>query len=62
MLLVLGRCYWRLCGRGWKSTRRPMCTFIGMTLVMVWLAGDLWFFRPTAWRSLVCWRFVAVYQ
>ncbi|MFP1462074.1 lysoplasmalogenase family protein [Escherichia coli] len=24
------------------------CTFIGMTLVMVWLAGELWFFRPTA--------------
>lgn len=27
--------------------RWPICTFIGMTLVMVWLAGELWFFRPT---------------
>ncbi|CAH3725882.1 hypothetical protein AI2719V1_4463 [Enterobacter cloacae] len=28
--------------------RLPICTFIAMTLVMVWLAGELWFFRPTA--------------
>ena len=25
----------------------PVLTFIGMTLVMVWLAGELWFARPT---------------
>ncbi|WP_172731872.1 lysoplasmalogenase [Pluralibacter gergoviae] len=28
--------------------RMPVSTFIGMTLVMVWLAGELWFFRPIA--------------
>ncbi|EGZ7023195.1 lysoplasmalogenase [Cronobacter sakazakii] len=27
--------------------RWPICTYIGMTLVMVWLAGELYFFRPT---------------
>lgn len=26
----------------------PVCTFIGMTLVMVWLAGEQWFLRPTS--------------
>ena len=31
-----------------EEYRWPICTFIGMTLVMVWLAGELWFFRPTA--------------
>nr|AMJ35697.1 YhhN-like protein [uncultured bacterium]AMJ35736.1 YhhN-like protein [uncultured bacterium] len=30
------------------ALRLPVCTFIAMTLVMVWLAGELWFFRPTA--------------
>ncbi|NBD00233.1 lysoplasmalogenase [Atlantibacter hermannii] len=30
-----------------EELRWPICTFIGMTLVMVWLAGELWFFRPT---------------
>lgn len=27
--------------------RWPVCTFIGMTLVMVWLAAEQWFLRPT---------------
>ena len=31
-----------------EEMRLPVCTFIAMTLVMVWLAGELWFFRPTA--------------
>ena len=30
-----------------EDLRMPVFTFIGMTLVMVWLAGELWFFRPT---------------
>jgi Predicted membrane protein len=30
-----------------EELRLPVCTFIAMTLVMVWLAGELWFFRPT---------------
>ncbi|WP_314419851.1 lysoplasmalogenase [Pseudescherichia vulneris] len=31
-----------------EELRWPICTFIAMTLVMVWLAGELWFFRPTS--------------
>ena len=31
-----------------EEMRLPVCTFIAMTLVMVWLAGELWFFRPTS--------------
>lgn len=30
-----------------EELRWPICTYIGMTLVMVWLAGELYFFRPT---------------
>ncbi|NIF33917.1 lysoplasmalogenase [Enterobacter sp. Cy-643] len=29
------------------ALRVPILTFIGMTLVMVWLAAELYFFRPT---------------
>ncbi len=29
-----------------ETFRWPIMTFIGMTLVMVWLAGELYFFRP----------------
>ncbi|XPE45798.1 lysoplasmalogenase family protein [Shigella flexneri] len=36
----------RRSGRAWKKGVAEL-TFIGMTLVMVWLAGQLWFFRPT---------------
>jgi hypothetical protein len=50
-----GRCRW--CCWCWRPAdggdlerleemRMPVCTFIAMTLVMVWLAGELWFFRP----------------
>ncbi|MTD37349.1 lysoplasmalogenase [Erwinia sp. CPCC 100877] len=31
-----------------ETFRWPVCTFIGMTLVMVWLAAEQWFLRPTA--------------
>lgn len=30
-----------------EEYRWPVCTFIGMTLVMVWLAAEQWFLRPT---------------
>ena len=30
-----------------EEMKMPVLTFIGMTLVMVWLAGELWFARPT---------------
>ncbi|EFB8605124.1 lysoplasmalogenase [Escherichia coli] len=43
LLLLLAIIWTRL-----EEYRWPICTFIGMTLVMVWLAGELWFFRPTA--------------
>ena len=29
------------------ALRLPVSTFIAIALVMVWLAGELWFFRPT---------------
>lgn len=29
------------------TLRLPISTFIAITLVMVWLAGELWFLRPT---------------
>ncbi|QKJ85232.1 lysoplasmalogenase [Paramixta manurensis] len=30
-----------------EELRWPICTFIGMTLVMVWLAAEQYYFRPT---------------
>ena len=30
-----------------EDLRWPICTFIGMTLLMVWLAAEQYFFRPT---------------
>ncbi len=45
-LLVIGAA---LIGTIWTrlgDLRWPICTYIGMTLVMVWLAGELYFFRP----------------
>lgn len=30
-----------------EALRWPVCTFIGMTLLMVWLTTELYFFRPT---------------
>lgn len=30
-----------------EALRLPVCTYIGMTLVMVWLAGEQYFARPT---------------
>ncbi|MFW0764827.1 lysoplasmalogenase [Trabulsiella odontotermitis] len=31
-----------------EEFRVPVLTFIAMTLVMVWIAGELWFLRPTS--------------
>ncbi|SPX09364.1 inner membrane protein [Escherichia coli] len=60
VLLVLGALLLAIIWTRLEEYRWPICTFIGMTLVMVWLAGELWFFRPTAPGALcVCWRFVA---
>ncbi|UMQ02391.1 lysoplasmalogenase family protein [Escherichia coli] len=52
MLLVLGALLLAIIWTRLEEYRWPICTFIGMTLVMVWLAGEPWFFRPTARRSL----------
>ena len=30
-----------------EEMRLPVLAFIGMTLMMVWVAGELWFMRPT---------------
>lgn len=48
VLLVLGALLLAIIWTRLEEYRWPICTFIGMTLVMVWLAGELWFFRPTA--------------
>lgn len=48
VLLVLGALLLAIIWTRLEELRWPICTFVGMTLVMVWLAGELWFFRPTA--------------
>ena len=48
VLLVLGALLLAIIWTRLEEYRWPICTFIGMTLVMVWLVGELWFFRPTA--------------
>lgn len=48
VLLVLGALLLAIIWTRLEEYRWPICTFIGMTLVMVWLAGELWFFRPSA--------------
>ena len=56
VLLVIGALLIAVIWSRLEEMRLPVCTFIAMTLVMVWLAGELWFFRP---RSSVphccCW-------
>ena len=47
VLLVLGALLLAIIWTRLEEYRWPICTFIGMTLVMVWLVGELWFFRPT---------------
>jgi uncharacterized membrane protein YhhN len=47
VLLVIGALLLAVIWTRLEEMRMPVFTFIGMTLVMVWLAGELWFFRPT---------------
>ncbi len=46
-LLVIGGALIAVIWTRLEELRWPICTFIGMTLVMVWLACELWLFRPT---------------
>lgn len=48
VLLVIGALLVATIWTRLETLRWAVCTFVGMTLVMVWLAGELWFFRPTA--------------
>ena len=48
VLLVIGALLIAVIWSRLEEMRLPVCTFIAMTLVMVWLAGELWFFRPTS--------------
>lgn len=47
-LLVIGALLLAVIWSQLAEYRMPVCTFIAMTLVMVWLAGELWFIRPTS--------------
>lgn len=47
-LLVIGILLLAVLWGRLEELRMPVATFTGMTLVMVWLAGELWFFRPVA--------------
>ena len=47
VLVVLGALLIAVIWTRLEEMRMPVFTFIAMTLVMVWLAGELWFFRPT---------------
>ena len=46
VLLVLGALLLAIIWTRLEEYRWPICTFIGMTLVMVWLAGETVVFRP----------------
>ena len=48
VLLIVGALLIAVIWSRLEELRLPVCTFIAMTLVMVWLAGELWFFRPTS--------------
>ncbi len=52
VLLVIGALLIAVIWSRLEEMRLPVCTFIAMTLVMVWLAGELWFFRPTRLQCL----------
>ena len=45
--LILGALLLAIIWTRLEEMRMPVFTFIAMTLVMVWLAGELWFARPT---------------
>lgn len=55
VLLVLGGLLIAVIWTRLEELRWPICTFIAMTLMMVWLAGELWFFRRPPRRSLLLW-------
>lgn len=46
-LLILGALLLAIIWSRLEELRMPVLTFIGITLVMVWLAGEQWFTRPT---------------
>ncbi|MBK4715294.1 MULTISPECIES: lysoplasmalogenase [Tenebrionibacter/Tenebrionicola group] len=46
-LLIIGALSIAIIWSRLDEYRWPVCTFIGMTLVMVWLAAEQWFMRPT---------------
>ena len=48
VLAVLGALLIAVIWTRLEELRIAICTFIGITLMMVWMAGELWFFRPTA--------------
>ncbi|SCC22825.1 lysoplasmalogenase [Kosakonia oryziphila] len=48
VLLVIGALLLAVIWTRLEELRMAVCAFIAMTLVMVWLAGELWFFRPTS--------------
>ncbi|HDG1698866.1 lysoplasmalogenase [Kluyvera ascorbata] len=47
ILLVIGALWLAVIWTRLEEMRLPVLAFIGMTLVMVWVAGELWFLRPT---------------
>ncbi|RWR02388.1 membrane protein [[Pantoea] beijingensis] len=47
LLLVVGAVVIATLWTRLEDLRWPICTFIGMTLVMVWLAAEQYYFRPT---------------
>ena len=47
-LLVIGALLLAVIWTRLEELRMAVSTFVAMTLVMVWLAGELWFFRPTS--------------
>ena len=48
VLLVIGALLLAVIWTRLEELRMAVSTFVAMTLVMVWLAGELWFFRPTS--------------
>ncbi len=46
-LLIIGAALIATVWSRLEELRWPICTFIGMTILMVWLAAEQYFFRPT---------------
>ncbi|MEZ2583749.1 lysoplasmalogenase [Kluyvera intermedia] len=47
ILLVIGVLLLAVIWTRLEEMKLPVLAFVGMTLVMVWVAGELWFLRPT---------------